>query len=391
VTRSVLAFAAFGLSVGAGRTADAPFAADLAAVAAVGPGGAGNAAAAAAWKKLAASGEAALVPTLTAFDSAGPAAANWLRSAVDAIVEGEAKAGRKLPAGVLTAFVNDTKRAPAARRIAFELLAAQDKTAADSLLPALVNDPSLELRRDAIADRLAKAKELAPEARVAAFRILFAVARDKDQIAELADLLDKAGEKPDVTRHYGFVTEWLVAGPFPSPDGAGFAKPYPPEAGVDPAASYGEAKWKPAQSDAKLGTIDLNREVGKLHDAAAYAYAVVVADQETPAELRATGKNSIQIFLNGTKLYEKDEYHHGTYLDQHPARGTLKAGRNEILVKVLQNNQTENWAQDWTFALRVCDATGGAIPIKQVVTRNGKTETILPGALKPAAKKEAAK
>ena len=380
-----------GLAAGSLPAADAPFAADLAVVAAVGPAGAGNAAAAAAWKRLAAGGTAALIPILTAFDAAGPAVANWLRSAVDAIAEGEAKAGRQLPTGVLTAFVNDTKRAPAARRIAFELLAAQDKTAADTLLPALVDDPSLELRRDAIADRLAKAKSLTETERIASYRSLFAAARDKDQIAELADLLDKAGEKPDVTRHYGFVTEWLVAGPFPSPDGAGFAKPFPPEAGVDPTASYGEVKWKPVQSDAKLGTIDLNKEVGKLHDAAAYAYAVVVADKETPAELRATGKNSIQIFLNGTKLYEKDEYHHGTYLDQHPARGTLKAGRNEILVKVLQNNQTETWAQDWTFALRVCDATGGAIPLKQVVTRDGKTETILPGALKPAAKKEAAK
>jgi hypothetical protein len=387
VTRPALAII-LGLIAGRLPAADPPFAADLAAIAVVGPGGANSDAAAAAWKRVAAGGAGALVPTLKAFDAANPAAANWLRAAVDAIVEGEAKADRKLPADALTAFVKDAKRSPAARRIAFELL---DKPAADKLLSGLIDDPSLELRRDAIADRLDKAKALADGDRLAEVRTLFAAARDKDQIAELAESLEKAGEKPDVTRHYGFVTEWLVAGPFPSPEGKGFGKPYPPEAGVDPTTSYGDVKWKPAQSDAKGGTIDLNEEVGKLHDAAAYAYAVVVADKETPAELRATGKNAVEIFLNGKKLYGKEEYHHGTYLDQHPAPGTLKAGRNEILVKVLQNNQTEPWAQDWTFALRVCDATGGAIPLKQVVVRNGKEETITPGALKPAAKKEAAK
>jgi hypothetical protein len=254
-----------------------------------------------------------------------------------------------------------------------------------------IHDPSLELRRDAIADRIEKAKSLSETARCEEYRRLFQAARDKDQIAELAELLEKAGDTPDVTRHYGFITEWLVAGPFPSPDGTGFSKAYPPEAGVDPAAASGAVRWKPVQSDATLGTIDLNQEVGKLHDVAAYAFAVVIADQEQPAELRATGKNAIQIFLNGVKLYEKDEYHHGLYLDQHPARGTLKAGRNEILVKVLQNNQTESWAQDWTFALRVCDGTGGAIPLKQVVWRQGQEQIVTPGALKPVAKKEAAK
>jgi hypothetical protein len=32
-----------------------------------------------------------------------------------------------------------------------------------------------------------------------------------------------------------------------------------------------------------------------------------------------------------------------------------------ILVKCLQNEQTEDWAQNWDFQLRVCDATGTAV------------------------------
>jgi hypothetical protein len=41
----------------------------------------------------------------------------------------------------------------------------------------------------------------------------------------------------------------------------------------------------------------------------------------------------------------------------------LKVGRNEILVKVCQNEQKEDWAQLWSFQLRVCDNLGGAIPL----------------------------
>ena len=39
----------------------------------------------------------------------------------------------------------------------------------------------------------------------------------------------------------------------------------------------------------------------------------------------------------------------------------MKKGKNVVLVKILQNEQKEEWAQDWDFKLRVCDATGTAV------------------------------
>jgi hypothetical protein len=47
----------------------------------------------------------------------------------------------------------------------------------------------------------------------------------------------------------------------------------------------------------------------------------------------------------------------------------LKAGRNEILIKVCQNEQTDAWAQKWSFQLRVCDALGGAVPLTVVTEK----------------------
>lgn len=54
-------------------------------------------------------------------------------------------------------------------------------------------------------------------------------------------------------------------------------------------------------------------------------------------------------------------YHSGSSLDQYVASGKLKRGRNVILLKICQNEQTENWAQDWEFQLRICDAVGTAV------------------------------
>ena len=126
----------------------------LAAIKAVKKEGKGNDDAGPAWKTLVSKGAAALLPTLEAFDDANPTATNWLRTAVDAIAEGEKAAGRKLPADKLEAFATNAKFAPSARRIAYELLLTQDPAAKARLLPGFLNDKSPELRRDAIAAEL---------------------------------------------------------------------------------------------------------------------------------------------------------------------------------------------------------------------------------------------
>lgn len=353
--------------------------------------GTNNEATASAWKQLVATGSDSLFPALNAFDSANPTAANWLRSAISAIVDKERQAKKPLPAEKLKAFVEDTKRHPKARRIAFELFAEADQPQAAKLLQTLTNDPSLEIRHDAIADQIKDAKTLKDAAKQKAiYQELFAQSRDEDQAEELAKLLEAAGAPANLTTHFNFVTQWSVIGPFDSKDGVGFAKSYTPETKVDLKATAAGTlkdplKWKPVQSDAKYGTIDLNKELGKHKDAVGYGHTVIESPGEMPAEIRVASQNAVQIYLNGKKLFEREEYHHGTKLDQHVALGTLKAGPNEILIKVCQNNQTEPWAQVWTFAVRVCDKTGGKLPLQQVVgTEPGESKLAPLGNLKPA-------
>src|SRR5262249_34413326 len=123
---------------------------------------------------------------LAAFDEANPLAVNYLRSAVETIAQRELDNGGKLPADDLEKFIGDTKHDPRARRLAYELLAGVDPTAADRIIPGLLNDPSVEFRRDAVARLLEQApKQLATGDKDAARKLLveaLSEARDEDQV-----------------------------------------------------------------------------------------------------------------------------------------------------------------------------------------------------------------
>lgn len=355
----------------------------LKAIKAVGPEGAGAEDAAKGWKAVVKGGSAALVPTLTAFDDATPQAANWLRSAVNAIVEEEENAGKAISKVDVGTFAADRKRNPAARRIAYELLAKADKAAAAAMLPDFLNDPSAELRRDAVAAGLKDAEAVVNTPKYKeALEKLFAAARDQDQVDDLAKKLKDLGAEPNVTKHYGFVTQWNVSEAFDNKELKGFAVPYPPEKATD------RTGWKYAQSWDPYGNVDLNAAVSDAKDVLAYAVATIVAEDETKCQVRLATPNAVKLFVNGKEVYFKEEYHSGKKHDQHTANVTLKKGANELLVKVCQNDKAQPWMKPWEFAARVCDATGGALKVKQQITKDGKQITVDLGELAPAPKKE---
>ncbi len=360
-------------------------AAGLKNILAVGREGTGNEAAAEGWKAVTSAGPAALIPALTAFDTADATAANWLRTAADGIAGDAKRAGQPLDPKTLLAFAADQGRSPAARRIAFELGRERDAAAADALLLTFIHDKSLDLRRDAIAARLKSAKDAAE------YTTLFEASRDPDQAEEVAKLLRKAGQPADLTRHYGLITEWQIIGPFPSVGGKGFGEVYPPEKKFDPALTgegHGGIKTKvvAVQAATPDADVNLNETVGKVQDVVGYAYAVVVSPAAQAAEVRVSSPNAVQIFLNGERIFSREAYHAGSPRDGHVGRGTLKAGRNELLIKVAQNNMSPPWAKAWNFSARVCDATGGKLNVTQVVPGPGGETSVPLGRLKPAAK-----
>jgi hypothetical protein len=337
----------------------------------VGREGSGNLEASRAWQELVRLGPDALPVILAAFDDADPTAANWLRPAVDTIAERALAAKQPLPASGLEQFIAQQQHSDAARRLAYEWLARVDPEAPGRLLPGMLQDPSLELRRDAVALVLQDAKERLDKGdkpgATAAYRRALSGVRDRDQTDLIAKELKALGVEVDLTAHFGFVRQWRLIGPFDGSGDTGFQRMFPPEKDVDLAGQYSgknttPVRWTVHTSADPYGVIDLNKALGKHMGAAAYAFAAVNSPTERPVHVRVGSQNAIKIFVNGKQIFFREEYHHGMQMDQHIGASMLRAGRNEILIKICQNEQTDAWAQNWSFQVRVCDQTGGSVP-----------------------------
>lgn len=337
----------------------------LAALAAVGREGRGNEAAKSAWKDVVDAGPTALPAVLGAVGRGSAVADNWLRLAADAILDRAQRGGKPVPVAEMEAFLKDSSRAGAGRRLAFDLLQRADPKRADALEPSLVNDPVQELRRGAVQRLIDAAKAKQPADAKAEYLLALDAVRDEDQTKVIADALKKLGVTVNLQRHFGFVTKWNVIGPFDNTGRAGFDAVFPPEKEIRLDASYEgkgmKVKWRPFESADDYGKIDFNKPLGMLKEVTAYAVATFDAPSERDAELRLGCKNGWKVWLNGELIFGRDEYHRGQQMDQYKLKCRLKKGANTILVKCCQNEQKEEWTAEWEFQLRVCDGTGTAI------------------------------
>ena len=140
---------------------------------------------------------------------------------------------------------------------------------------------------------------------------------------------------------------------------------FAPERKVDLSAELdgktGQVRWQDFQTQDDYGLVDLNKPCGTLKEVTGYAYAEFYSAQARPVELRLGCKNGWKVWLNGKYLFGRDEYHRGAEIDQYRLAGDLKKGKNTILVKLCQNEQTEKWTVEWEFQLRVTDALGTPI------------------------------
>jgi hypothetical protein len=337
---------------------------------AVGPYGQGHEAATAAWAEVVRA-EAGQLPTvLAALDGANPLAANWIRTAVDTIAERALARGVRLPAAQLEAFLHQRSHAPQGRRLAYEWLVRVDPTAAARLIPRMLDDPSLELRRDAVARLMAEGEEQVkadqkPQALATLGRAM-AAARDVDQIRTLAQRLGQLGHPVDIAQHMGFLRNWHVIGPFDNTDEKGYDTVYPPEREIRFNASY-PGKHKPVQwfahtTNDEWGLVDFNKLLGEEKLVVAYATCEYYAPKAQRVQFRLTSLDATRLWLNGRLIDEHRVYHGGSALDQYVCQADLQPGRNVILLKVCQNAIMQEWARKWEFQLRVCDEQGTAIP-----------------------------
>lgn len=315
-------------------------------------------------------GEAKTIPgILTAFSGSNPLAVNYLRSAVETITDRTLKAGQPLPAKSLEAFIKERGNDPRARRLAYDLLVQVDKKATARLIPGMLLDPSPEFRRDAVARLVTLAGELQQaqqqDLAITLYRRALAGATDDDQVKAITGPLRKLGKTVDLPQHFGFLTRWQLVGPFDNRDRKGFAVAYAPEKkisfDVPLRGQLGETRWQKLSTAHDYGILDIAKTLKPYKGAVMYATTTFVSNSARSAELRLGTPNAWKLWVNGQLQFSREEYHRGMKLDQYRVPCVLKPGANTILLKICQNEQTEDWAQRYQFQLRVCNASGIAI------------------------------
>ena len=319
---------------------------------------------------LAAMQAAWIVPSLAAFGNATPAGANWLRSGLERAAD---RLGDALPAAELTAFVADVAQPPRARSLAFTWLKARAPSQADALLAAMLDDPSLDLRREAVEKLLESAAGDGAGAQAGTavekeiYRRGLAAARDVDQLEQIASWLTEHGEPTDIAVVLGFVRNWRVSAAFDNAKGVGFARAYPVE--IEHAATPVPEGWKAVASTDKHGTIDLNAAIATEKGVLAYAVAAVEMPRGGLAEVRVGSPCAVAVWVNGKRVMAHEIYHASEAIDQYVATADFRAGNNVVLVKCCQNEQTEAWASDWKFQLRICDPLGKPLATQMPATQ----------------------
>lgn len=371
-----LALSAMALACLMHTAAAADLSAPLKTLLSVTPEGQRNAQAGKAWQQIASADAADLPQMLAALDQADPLPANWIRAAVDTVAERNVQAGKALPKAELEKFVLDRKHDSRARRLAYEWLTRVDDTAESRLIPGMLDDPSAELRRDAVARLIEQAKPMynelgelieaknKPQA-LAIFRQAMQAARDEDQVELVSKRLTGLGEEVNLPRHFGFLVNWHLIAPFDNTDESGFDVVYPPEKEIKLDAKYqgkeNEVSWVEHKTDDDYGMVDIATALAPHKGAICYAYTEFTAPEAMEVDLRLGCVTAWKLWLNGELVFSREEYHRGMRMDQYIERGKLKQGKNTLLLKICQNEQDDNWAQRWQFQLRVCDETGTAI------------------------------
>ncbi len=355
-----------GLSPSLGR-ADA-IQDDVARVCEAGKEGAGFRAAQGAAERLRQIPVESLPRVFDGFAQANPIAQNWLRGIVTDVMRRQGK----VSADLFVAYVRDASRNPDGRAVALEWIGQLNPELQAQVIDQSLEDPSLAIRGLAVERAIAKAQAAKKEKQEVAareqFKLALNAARHPQQVETILKSLKELGETIRPADHFKVITTWKVAAPFDNVGGVGFAKQYDPEVQfaktgkVDLTQSYkgksGVVQWQDVASTEDSGEVDLAKAFNKEKGAICYAYAELTVSQAQPAQVRLGSTGANKIWVNGVEVTKNEVYHAGNMIDQYVADVSLQPGVNRILLKLCQNEQTEDWAQDWTFQFRVTDPTG---------------------------------
>jgi len=164
----------------------------------------------------------------------------------------------------------------------------------------------------------------------------------------------------------GLVTDWWVVGPLSTRQALLNHDLLDPAAEVDTVKPVADGDtvcaWKYAPVTDPAGMLDLQATLARKNDVGSYAYAEITSPAEQPAVIKLGSDDDFVCWLNGKQVVECHDPRPWAP-DQNSAEVTLKAGRNTLLLKVL--NGGGNWACSARFTdrdgkpLKLGEKTGG--------------------------------
>lgn len=147
-----------------------------------------------------------------------------------------------------------------------------------------------------------------------------------------------------------FAKQWNVVGPFPGGDDYGYSTVYPPEEGVDLSTKYtGIENTELAWSKLDVaGVLWFHPTMKPKDNVTGYAHVYVKSPDDRTATAFISVDDAGKLFINGEVLWAVPGLH-AIKIDQYEVPVKLKAGWNEILVKVSQ------CGDNWGFLFRFVD------------------------------------
>jgi hypothetical protein len=156
------------------------------------------------------------------------------------------------------------------------------------------------------------------------------------------------------------VGPWMLIGPFPNNNGAGFETPFPPEKEIDFAKKYdgkgGKVAWR--KTDYKDGAVNNLAVFGKPelnNDAVAYVAREITATGVTEIPLSLGSDDGLAVFVNGERVLA-DNQTRACSPDQNQVTVRLKPGRNTLVLKITQGGG--EWAYYYAAGTPVVAGVG---------------------------------
>lgn len=175
----------------------------------------------------------------------------------------------------------------------------------------------------------------------------------------------------DEIARLGYVSRWLVVGPFDDEGKRGLSAEYEPEREFERELSLTRSyqgkeraiHWRVVPDDFALGWLDLGALLRPQKNTCAYATTFVRADAERASSISAWlgTAGAFKMFLNG-QVVLSDEHYRGHDVDRFGVRLDLAPGFNDITIKICNSDSPP------VVSLRLADLKGK--PSRQIEASN---------------------